>query len=281
MKNIFLIIIATIAFIGVSVFAYKNWESKNYYQELAVQATSDAGGWKDKYNAAQVQIVDKITEIEVYDRKLNDEINKKRVKEIIYVEVTRTVEGKGKLEAVTNGTSDTPIHFIYKDFRLIADIDMMNLTLNYIFKQKLKVNIYQSENNDYRTEVLEINAETGEIVGTFEVENFLVIKEREITKQFNTGFNLSLGGIIQTEDWCKFNPNVYITANFISYGVSHLDSDWRFIAIGLSAYGGILSPIAYRISNHIPFLSDLFIEPLVGISWKGHLTYGIGLSTTF
>lgn len=232
-----------------------------------------------KYNQAQVTIKDQLDKITVMDENLKG-LNGKRPDQKISYSVKYVTVGSGAItNAVSPFTDITSPIWTFNDFRLYADINTVEKWLQYKLTQKFKTNIYVLDENDYRIEVAEINSKTGEIVQTIPVTDFTVEKKRSPSK-WHFGTSLEVGGGAVTTLDPKVKPLGYLSLNFISKGASHLDSDIRVASVGIGTAGGIVSPVSYRISNVIPLVSDLFIEPLVGISFKGKLLIGIGVAST-
>jgi len=269
-------IVLTLLFVGMSFFAYDAWSAAKQYEELYDESKVSA---KEQYNRAEVKYVKAMEDIEFLDKRLKEEQNKPADKVIqkVYVYVETKVEGSGALAPVTStvATSD----FTYSDYRLDASIDVEKLTLDYKLSQKFHINVYKWKGDDYRFEMVEMD-DDGKIVATYKPTKFTVTKVLDDKKQRNYGFNLMLGGDGIWNPGTNINWQPHLLMNFVSYGASHLDSDWRFLSLGAGTKSVLLSPVSYRISNQIPLFSDLFLHGLIGFSYDGDLGYGLGIGST-
>jgi hypothetical protein len=79
----------------------------------------------------------------------------------------------------------------------------------------------------------------------------------------------------------EFTPNV--SFGFMSYGKSKITPDWSFGQVGLG-YGVVsqtpqvqISPAQYNVGEHIPFMQNTFVGPVLGVGFKGDISVGLGL----
>lgn len=273
MKNVITIVVATVLFIALSVFAWRSWNDAKDWKSLYDQQVGMTDKAEDSYNKAKVIITDRELKIETLDKKLKEAMGRKPVKEVVYITVQADASGGG--QAVTE--SETIYKF--RDFRLAATLDTETKDFDYALTQKFRVGLFELEGNDYRAELVELNG--SEVVTSHAIHDFVVYKRKEGSRKFQLGTNLQLGawgGISLPVIAGMWSP--FVSLNFMSYGASHLDSDWRFLSLGVNMKGGQIEPISYRLSNHIPLLSDLFVTLPVSVTWDGRVVIGLGLSST-
>ena len=280
-KSTLAIIILSVLLIATGAFAIKRHQDANYWEQASNKVVEVDRSKPEDYNKAEVSEVDKIEDLDVKDEKVKTVIKERVVEKVVYVTVNPESEGGGAAEAVTSNAPGPPTSYTYEDFRISMFYDSTNQTFRYSLRQQFKMNLYVS-GLDYRAEILEINRNTGEVVGTYPVEDFRVIQEKDDAKQFNFGFNMMLGGGTFVDTKANFDYNFHGMMNFISHGKSHLDSDWRILSLGAGNKAAVLSPLSYRVSNFIPLFSDIFIDTLVTTTYKNPaIGFGLGLSTTF
>ena len=266
--------LALVLFVISSAFAWKYYNEARFWQETFETETQQA--W-DLYNQAKVRLVEKIERVEFLDKRLQEELGKTKIKTVkevvkVYVE-TESEETSGRITETSQ-----PDVFRYDDFRLHAIVDVPRRTLSYTLTQRWGVGLYVLPNNDYRVEIAELDP-NGNVLQTYSPTTFTVTLLRPEPKQsWNLGINLNLGAAF----YLNVDPSPLLYLNFVSYGETHLDSSWRVASLGVSQHGLEVVPVSYRISDHLPFLSDLFLDLLVGTDWRFD-TYrvGLGLSSTF
>jgi hypothetical protein len=268
--NIILIVLSVV----LGIFAYNLWADGRKKDDEILSLG-------EKVNQAKVIEREQLDKIQALDSRLAKEINKERPVEYVYVEVAKVIEKEGDIKVVTevvDGVTRETDEWQYKDFRLTVDINPTAKRLKYSLSQKFRINLYVLDDSDYRAEMAEI-APNGEVVEIYDITDFQVEKQRS-PSSWHTGFNLMVGGGGLFEFTGKFQPTGHLLLNFISKGATHLDSDYRLLSVGAGTAGGVIAPFQYRISNAIPFFSDIFIDPMVGVSYKGKWFFGVGLSST-
>jgi hypothetical protein len=76
-----------------------------------------------------------------------------------------------------------------------------------------------------------------------------------------------------------------LEASFFSYGRTEVDMDWRFLGLGYGMSSDnrylYLNPASYNIGNHLPFVKNLFLGPMIGYDGDSEITWGAGIQVPF
>jgi len=268
--------------IVTSIFSYQSWTKNRELQNLLdsqIQINNEIG---KSYNQAKVLLVDKDIKITFLDKELKKQVGKvTKVIEKVYIKVKDSSSGGGTAVTSPVTTSSNQTIYQFADYRLSATLNTSNNDFKYLLDQLFDINVYQLKKNDYRVEIIEKNKKTGEIIRFLEAKDFTIIKKIDDGKGLHFGVNLEIGGGGITGLDFHGYPDLYIAFNFMSYGKTHLDSEWRFLTIGSGTRQAIIIPVSWNLGNVIKLFSDAWIDPLLGVSWKGSFISGIGISSTF
>jgi hypothetical protein len=295
MKQTIAIIILSILLTIAGVFGYNQYTkaktAKLDHDNLITTLTGENLDWKNKYNTALVTISNKDIEVSILDAKLKKEIGKKpTVIEHIQIRTVILDTQSGVLKPIIAPISDgtttpvsTPTMYVFHDFRLDAIADTKRQTFKYELHQDLGINVYRLSETVFKAEVLEYKDNVFYKSYPIDPGKMKVDLVLNKPKGLQTGFNLMLGaGLVISTENANVDYTVHGMGNFISYGVSHLDSDVRFLSIGAGSKGLLLSPASWRVSNVIPLLSDMFLDTLVIEPYAlGKPLVGVGVSSTF
>ena len=249
--------------------------------ESQVEMITDA---ENSFARAKVVYQDKLEKINAENERLAKEIDGRRPETVI-----RTIfvgESGGSAEftdpVTQTETVTAPSIIDFEDFRIKGQVFVAERKVDYSLAQQFRMNLYVLNDTDYRAELVELNRETGDVVDIYEVEDFVVQKQKDSPKwHFGTNLMVGANGAIQLPV-PNTEYNAYAVLNFISKGATHLDSSHRLLSLGPSVRGVTVIPYSYRIANHIPLLSDLFIDiGNVTMSWRtDRFSVGVGISST-
>lgn len=289
-----MIVVIVLMSIGLFYTIKKMNDFKDMF-ETTKSALSDAD---QKYNQAKVLLEEKEFKISVVDKKLQEEIGKSKAYEEIVVKWVTKIKGGG----VTNVIHQYPVSetsiavqkehsneltfyskYNYGDFRIDITTDTKSKVIEYVLTQDMGVKIYKLGDYDYRAEIIEYNRFTKEPVTTFTSSKFDIRKVYKSSDKFNLGANITIGGNASINSNLKFSPGGYIGFNFMSYGVSPLDSKYRFATIAPGTNGAFIIPFSYNVGRNLPLFNDLYIDiPMVGMEYKlpVRILLGVGVSST-
>lgn len=277
MKNILVNIILILLLVLSGIGLYKLYADKKQLEETLQTQINLTQQIEQEYNQAKIALTNKDIKVNILDKKLKEALKRKTITKTIYVKVKDEVTGEGTASTDVTNTSI----FKFVDYRLEATLNTNTRQFKYKLSQMFDINIYQAGPYDYRIEMIEKNRITGEFVRLVGIRDFSVVQKVEEALAWNYGFNLNVGFAGYVGPDYKIRPEPYVLFNFISYGKTHLDSQWRFLSLGIGLENAFVAPVQYNLGGLIGFLSDAWIDLFIGTSWKGKLIGGIGISSTF
>jgi len=311
-KQVIIYVVLGIFLVGLSgLVIYQNNQNNNL-QALLMARNSELQEAKLEIGRANTVIGDANTMINKLNDKIKDEIKKREAVLTLYAELEGMykVEQK-KVKVVTqilykdreipipigkvfvkneNGSYSevTSMKFNYNDFRISVEADAVKQEFSYKLHQKFRGIFIESKApggliNHY-AEIYEMNGDKD--VGKVELTSFKVIRSEEAKSQmfwWAPHLDLSLGyGLSGTLDH-GFQGEIGFS--FSGYGKTKDDLNWRFIRLGAGLLRGnrataTISPVQYNLGKNIPFLSNLWIVPGVGMdltsrTWMTNLTLGV------
>lgn len=299
MKQSIIIIVLSLIICGLGFGVYHQWKNADMYKDMWEQSNGLANEKDKEYQTTKKQMVDDIERLVKANKQLDRllQINIKKVKEFEIHTATGESsgggrsEGKGKTiyvevpikvtDSSNNVTTITQLseRYEWSDYHLALTFTTTDQSFKYKLTQKFKIQSYDL-GDEVQVEMAEID-DKGEVRNVYKVST-VAFKETP-KNEWYTGFNLNIGGGGTLGTNLKLDYSVHALVNFLSRGKSHLDSDWRLLSVGAGYPGFVFSPVQYRISNHIPLLSDLYGDLLIVLPYRALSTpyFGIGISSTF
>lgn len=242
-----------------------------------------------KYNQATVILLAEKEKVNAIDENLRAETKRAKYLEKQVLFWKTKVSNSGMVEiiyrdrAVTEYTSN-PVSEVesykFNDFRLSADIDPEAKEFSYTLDQQFRLNTYKISDYDYRAELIEYNRLTSDVVATYELDSFNILRVHKNPDKWNFGFNMTIGFGGDLDTKLEVTPNGYVGFNFISFGTTHLDSKFRILSVNVGTNSSKIVPFSYNLGRSLPIFRDLYIEPAIGIQYDKRFVFGIGLSTT-
>ena len=299
MKQTIIIIVLSMIICGLGFGVYSQWKNASMYKDMWEQSSGLVNEKDKEYQTTKKQMVDDIERLVKDNKRLDDQlkINIKKVKELeihtarggssgggqgtakgetVYVEVPiKVTDANGDVTNIVQLAE----RYEWSDYHLALTFTTTDQSFKYKLTQQFRINSYDL-GDEIQIEMAEID-DKGDVKAIYKVST-VAFKETP-KNEWQTGLNLNVGGGGTLGTDLKGGYSVHALFNFLSRGKSHLDSDWRLLSIGAGYPGFVAAPVQYRISNHIPLLSDMFIEPIIVIPYKSLATphFGIGLSSTF
>lgn len=291
-------IVAVILILGLSVGLFFAIKKMQEFSDMFEQTKAQLDGSKFEYNQAKVLLEEKEFKINAIDKTLKDEIGKRKVFEEITLKWINNAKSGGTTtvinnypisvtaqEALSKYPDQITRHAVYsfEDFRISITTSSKTKITEYKLTQEMGVKIYKLSDYDYRAEIIEYNRLTKEPVTTFTSAKFDIRKVYKSPDKFNFKPSVSIGGNIMLTQDLKFAPGGYLGFSFMNYGVSALDSKFRFGTLAVGTNGAYLIPLSYNLGRNLPLFNDLYIDlPIAGIQYRipVKMIFGIGISST-
>jgi hypothetical protein len=291
-------LILVVVVVGLSIGLFYTIKKMGDYKDMFDVTKAALSGEELKYNQARVLLEEKEFKIHVTDKKLAEEIGKSKVYEEMVVKWVSKINGGGVTKVINNypvsekavdAVKENPTEltyyskYNYSDFRIDITTDTKSKIIEYSLTQDMGVKIYKLGDYNYRAEIIEYNRLTHQPVTTFTSSSFDIRKVYKNPDKFNLGASISIGGDVALTQDFKFSPGGYLSFNFMSYGVSPLDSKFRFVSVAAGTNGAFVIPFSWNAGRSLPLFNDLYIDiPMVGIQYKKPITLilGIGISST-